>query len=190
MGHPTKLPIIAERILAGLLEVSQSSHGTLYLLDHDHERYRHVRSHGQLDTISAPSVVALSDPLVRELVQCHQILAPANPVSDSSMEASTSTLLGTFPVNLAIPLVTQGRMIAFIVLHSPIEAGLDSLNKELLLAMAQSAANALNSLMIYEELRQSHTLMRRTDRLRSLEIIARGFAHEIRNPLTSIKTFI
>jgi signal transduction histidine kinase len=32
--------------------------------------------------------------------------------------------------------------------------------------------------------------MRRTDRLRSLEIIAGGFAHEIRNPLTSIKTFI
>jgi signal transduction histidine kinase len=32
--------------------------------------------------------------------------------------------------------------------------------------------------------------MRRTDRLRSLEIIAAGFAHEIRNPLTSIKTFI
>ena len=32
--------------------------------------------------------------------------------------------------------------------------------------------------------------MRRTDRLRSLETIAGGFAHEIRNPLTSIKTFI
>jgi signal transduction histidine kinase len=32
--------------------------------------------------------------------------------------------------------------------------------------------------------------MKRTDRLKSLETIAGGFAHEIRNPLTSIKTFI
>lgn len=56
--------------------------------------------------------------------------------------------------------------------------------------MAQGAANALDSLLIYEDLRQSQSLMRRTDRLRSLEIIAGGFAHEIRNPLTSIKTFV
>jgi signal transduction histidine kinase len=193
MGHPTNLPIIAEHILAGLAELSESSHGAMYLLEHDHERYRHVRSHGQLDTISAPSVVAFSDPLVQKLVRCHQILAAANSASNSpvvSVEATMSTLLGTFPVNLAIPLVTRGRMIAFVVVQSQMEAGLNSLYKELLLAMAQAAANAIDSFMIYEALRQSHTLMRRTDRLRSLEIIAGGFAHEIRNPLTSIKIFI
>ena len=44
--------------------------------------------------------------------------------------------------------------------------------------------------MAQDDLRRSSTLMRRTDRLRSLEIMAGGFAHEIRNPLTSIKTFI
>jgi signal transduction histidine kinase len=44
--------------------------------------------------------------------------------------------------------------------------------------------------MLYEDLHHSHTLMKRTDRLKSLETIAGGFAHEIRNPLTSIKTFI
>jgi len=190
MGHPTNLPVIAERILAGLLDVSQSSHGALYLLDHDHEGYRHVRSHGQLNAFSVLPVVALSDPLVQKLVRYHQILAPANLASNSptvAVEAATSALLGTSPINLAIPLVTQGRMIAFVVVQSQLEAGL---NTELLLAMAQSAANALDSLLMYEDLRQSHTLMRRTDRLRSLEILAGGFAHGIRNPLTSIKTFI
>jgi signal transduction histidine kinase len=190
MGHPTTLPVVAERILAGLLDISQSSHGAMFLFDHDHERYRHVRSHGQLDTISVVPVAPLSDPLVQKLVQCHQILGPASLASDSpmvSMGAATPTLLGTFPVNLAIPLVTQGRMIAFVVAQSELDA---SLNKDLLLAMAQCAANALDSLKLYENLRQSHTLMRRTDRLRSLEIIASSFVHEIRNPLTSIKTFI
>jgi signal transduction histidine kinase len=44
--------------------------------------------------------------------------------------------------------------------------------------------------MLLEDLQRSHLLMKRTDRLKSLETIAGGFAHEIRNPLTSIKTFI
>jgi len=60
----------------------------------------------------------------------------------------------------------------------------------LLGTLAQNAAIALDNAMLYEDLKRSQILMRRTDRLRSLETIAGGFAHEIRNPLTSIKTFV
>lgn len=194
MGHPTELSAVSERILGGLLEVSQSSHGTLYLLDRDHERYRHVLSHGTLDTIAAPPIIAFSHPLVQSLVRCHQILDASNLTlvrPTASCETTTGSLLGTVPVRLAIPLLSRGRMIAFVAFQSQTKAPvLSPLTTELVTAMAQSAANALDSLLIYQDLRQSQTLMRRTDRLRSLEIIAGGFAHEIRNPLTSIKTFI
>jgi signal transduction histidine kinase len=57
-------------------------------------------------------------------------------------------------------------------------------------AVAHIASNTLNHHLTEDDLRRSSTLMRRTDRLRSLEIMAGGFAHEIRNPLTSIKTFV
>ena len=56
--------------------------------------------------------------------------------------------------------------------------------------VARIACNTLDHHLAQDDLRRSSTLMRRTDRLRSLEIMAGGFAHEIRNPLTSIKTFI
>ena len=52
------------------------------------------------------------------------------------------------------------------------------------------ASNALDNHLAQDDFRRSSMLMRRTDRLRSLEMMAGGFAHEIRNPLTSIKTFI
>lgn len=194
LGHPTKLPVIAKRILVGFLEISQRSHGTLYLLDHDHKRYCHVLSHGTLDAIAAPPTIACSNPLVQSLVRDHQILNASSHAlvrPTVSRETATDSLLGTVPVNLAIPLSSRGRMIAFVAFQSQTEAPvLTPLAIELLTAMSQSAANALDSFLIYEDLRQSQTLMRRTDRLRSLEIIAGGFAHEIRNPLTSIKTFI
>jgi signal transduction histidine kinase len=49
---------------------------------------------------------------------------------------------------------------------------------------------ALDNALLYEELKRSQSLVRRTDRLRSLETMAGGLAHEIRNPLTSIKAFV
>lgn len=121
MGHPTELSTVTERILAGLLEVSQSSHGTLYLLDRDHERYRHVLSHGTLDTIAAPPIIAFSHPLVQSLVRRHQILDASDPALVRPMvlcETTTNGPLGTVPVKLAIPLLSRGRMIAFVAFQS------------------------------------------------------------------------
>ncbi|HWF62029.1 MAG TPA: ATP-binding protein [Nitrospira sp.] len=102
-----------------------------------------------------------------------------------------SVQLAALPIDLVIPLLNRGQLIAFVLLRPKIETTvIPSHTIELLAAMAQNAANALDSFLLYEDLRQSQALMRRTDRLRSLETIAGGFAHEIRNPLTSIKTFI
>ncbi|MGH7232620.1 MAG: ATP-binding protein [Nitrospiraceae bacterium] len=90
-----------------------------------------------------------------------------------------------------LPLINKERLIGFINLGHRCDNYLyteDDLN--LLTSLAQSAAVALDNAMLYTDLKRSQLLMRRTDRLRSLETIAGGFAHEIRNPLTSIKTFI
>ena len=90
-----------------------------------------------------------------------------------------------------VPHLIKGRLIAFSLLGAAIPiAEENALSRSVLAALAQTATNALDTIVLYEELHRSHTLMKRTDRLKSLETIAGGFAHEIRNPLTSIKTFI
>lgn len=194
MGHPTSLPVIAERILSSLSEVSRRSQGIFYLLDPERERFRHIVTHAQIPSIAAPLVVAVDHPLVQRLAYRQEIL-DSSELDESSYRASsdsvTDTQFAALHPNLAIPLLNRGRLIAFVLFKSQIDATvLPPHTMELLAAMAQSAANALDSLLLYEDLRQSQALMRRTDRLRSLETIAGGFAHEIRNPLTSIKTFI
>src|SRR2546427_8870462 len=60
----------------------------------------------------------------------------------------------------------------------------------LLTTLGHNAAIALDNATLYQDLKRSEVLMRRTDRLRSLETIAGGVAHEIRKPLSSIKTFV
>jgi signal transduction histidine kinase len=194
MGHPTSLPLIAERILSGLSEASRHSQGILYLLDRERERFCLVTIPTPTPSLAAPPVVPFTHPLVQQLTDRQDILdssALADSLHPASLDDPTDAQFAGLPINLAIPLLNRGRLIAFVLLQSQIEAMvIPSHTIELLTAMAQSAANALDALLLHEDLRQSQALMRRTDRLRSLETIAGGFAHEIRNPLTSIKTFI
>jgi len=190
MGHPTSLPIIAERILSGLSEVSQLSHGVLYRFDRERECFCQVVLQGQISSTAACPLVPLDHPLVQQLAR-HQDILDSSALTDSlysaSLDNTAGAQLATLPVNLAIPLLNRGKLIAFVLLQSRIDPTvIPSPTKELLAAMAQNAANALDSFLLYEDLRQSQALMRRTDRLRSLETIAGGYDREIRNPLISI----
>ena len=194
MGHPTSLPIIAERILSGLSEASRHALGLLYLLDRERECFRLVNVPTPTPSIGAPPVVPLKHPLIQQLADRQDILDSsvlADSLCTTSFDNTTDAQFSTLPINLVIPLLNRGRLIAFVVLQSQKESTvIPSDTMELLTSMAQSAANALEFFLLHEDLRQSQVLMRRTDRLRSLETIAGGFEHEIRNPLTSIKTFI
>ena len=194
MGHITSLSVLAERILSGLSDVAPSQEGTLYIFERERERFRRLAGQGPAHAESTPPVVPLDHPLVHQLAQHQQILDKS-----TFAQGARSNITGDAPPHLfeslrstiAIPLVNRGRLVAFVLLQSgPTSDCPDADSMDLLTAMAQSAANALDSMLVYEDLHRSETLMRRTDRLRSLEIIAGGFAHEIRNPLTSIKTFI
>lgn len=192
IGHPTNLTRLADHILVNFSEISGYPHGSLFLLDREQQHFRQIHTFGQIGTLVIPTAMDVAHPWIEALILRQHIVDGVEPTLVPHSEHSDG-IPSTVPSShtLAIPLIMHGTLIAFALLHSPAaRVTLSSVTMELLTAMAQGAANALDSLLIYEDLRQSQSLMRRTDRLRSLEIIAGGFAHEIRNPLTSIKTFI
>lgn len=106
----------------------------------------------------------------------------------------TGTLVETLTkmdAEVCLPLVNKARLIGFVNLgHKPYLGFYSAEELDLLGSLANNAAIALDNAMLYEEWKRSQLLIRRADRLRSLETIAGGFAHEVRNPLTSIKTFV
>ena len=105
----------------------------------------------------------------------------------SAVEAALTAVRST----LCIPLRSRQELLGLCV-FGPLNTDMHVSEEDIAVAgtIAHIACNALDHHMAQNDLRRSSTLMRRTDRLRSLEIMAGGFAHEIRNPLTSIKTFI
>jgi len=194
LGAMTDLGPLSERALQELCRVGGATHGALYLLDREHEHYRRAA------TIGSPAATKLPDSIPLDHPVPHRLSAPQSEgVSDHTsgsgksfaLEASDEPALMAVGMALALPHVSRGQLIAFSLLDTAQPRGQHAASVHALLAvLAQTATNAVDRLMLYEDLHRSHLLMKRTDRLKSLETIAGGFAHEIRNPLTSIKTFI
>lgn len=194
VGAITDLTTLGHRILKEFCHVGTTTHGALFVVDRERECYRRISAVGDTAPTRFPTSLPMTHALPQHLTQ------PPHP---SSQNYSTTTALppvdspavhaALAPMQAvrAVPHLNKGRLIGFSLLGpvtSPVENG--AWMGSLLAALAQTATNALDTILLYEDLHRSHLLMKRTDRLKSLETIAGGFAHEIRNPLTSIKTFI
>jgi len=180
IGAMTDLGALGERIIQELCRAGATTHGALYLLDREHEYFRRAGIVGPNAESCFPATLPLAHAIPQHLSSASRMMSTAPQAALTAMQVEQS-----------LPHVSRGRLIAFSLLgeslsHEPDQAATSSL----LHALAQTATNALDTSMLLEDLHRSHLLMKRTDRLKSLETIAGGFAHEIRNPLTSIKTFI
>lgn len=194
MGTLTDFNALCDRIVTGLSHCADLPEASLFLLDREKEIFRRITCRGPFSNDFPVQKLSAKHPLPQRLSSGREILQRSSISGLVHADESTNLLcsiLETLHAHLCIPLISKGRVIGFCTLGPTDRPPPDTDHAlPLLVALAQNAANALDNAVLYEDLRRSQTLMRRTDRLRSLEIIAGGFAHEIRNPLTSIKTFI
>lgn len=91
---------------------------------------------------------------------------------------------------VSLPLIYMNRLSGLINLGN--KKGGEMYYREdldLLNSLASQVAIAVENASLYESLKKSQGIMRRADRLASLGTLIASLAHEIRNPLVSIKTF-
>lgn len=187
------LKSLTGEIVRTLVQVLGASTASLYLRNQEKGLYVLSTSVGQ----EADGLQDLSfrkeDALLRHLLHVQSIVVREElEIRDETR--GTDPILGVLKAMEAeacIPLVNKGSLIGFCNLGSCTNLKMSSgEDLHLLTTLGRNAAIALDNALLYEDLKRSQKLIQRTDRLRSLETIAGGFAHEIRNPLTSIKTFI
>src|SRR5262249_11497466 len=90
-----------------------------------------------------------------------------------------------------MPLRINERLMGFVALGRKRDFAIFSVEDLRLLAnVASGASVALENAWLSRQLRQSETVLERANRLSSLGMLAAGIAHEIRNPLVAVKTFL
>jgi len=168
---------------------------SLFLFDKEKGCYVPKASRG-LNEQRSPMRVMNNEPFTSYLLACNQPivkeeLQQRSPGFDERLAATLVETMIYLGSEVCLPLVNKKSLIGFVNLgHKPC-LGLYSHDElSLLRSLADNAAIALDNAILHEEWKQTQVLLRRADRLRSLEAIAGGFAHEVRNPLTSISTFI
>jgi two-component system, NtrC family, sensor kinase len=185
------LPTLTETILSTLKNVLNIQTVSLFLLDNEKDAYMLSSTNGTGNETLQSIRFSASDELPHYLRCSHTLLVRADLKGSPEINSSILHALDAMASEVCLPLINKDRLIGFINLgpRTGIQAYAQH-ERHLLTTLAQNAAVALDNAMLYTDLKRSQILMRRTDRLRSLETIAGGFAHEIRNPLTSIKTFV
>jgi signal transduction histidine kinase len=187
-----ELKPLTKEIVQTLARVMNITTASVFVLYKDQGIYALAARYGTGETDRSAEVIQMDSELTRELMKAQTALVQEEVAYDH--EGASPQVLETLralDAEVCIPLLNKDRLVGFCNLGQRANQGMYSSEElGLLRTLAQHAAIAIDNALLYEDLRRSQLLMRRTDRLRSLETMAGGFAHEIRNPLTSIKTFI
>jgi signal transduction histidine kinase len=144
-----------------------------------------------------------------ELVLAHPQPASPQPLDASvvaALEASYGPVLAgelesAYPAAAAYcaaqhwevvaPMRVNDRLIGVIALGENRDKNMMSAEDlQLLATVAAGASVALENSRLSRELRRSEIVLQRASKLSSLGMLAAGIAHEIRNPLVAVKTFL
>ena len=178
-----EVDMLSEMLITRIMETMHIDRGCMLLLNNEKDVFEvsFLKGMGPDRPIGAPC--GRDAALVRWLEKHRRIFI----LDENSAVAPISIGEG---VIISIPLISRGKLIGMMNLGRKLSEDMyTSDDLELLTTLSNHAAIALENATLSVQMRMLEKNLYQTDKLTALGTFASSIAHEIKNPLVSIKTF-
>jgi len=181
---------IGENFLGRIKEILPVEQLILLLYDQDTGKFRVNNQFGYSLEVLKDVFFLQNESLIKWLkINKTHVYLKKNPGVFTYLSEREQMILKSIRVELCFPLVSMNRLIGIIFIGAK-QDGTGYTDQELTLiaTLTPQTGIALENAVLYKEQRERFRRMSRADKLATIGELAAGAAHEIRNPLTAIKS--
>lgn len=187
----TDLVQLRDNFVARVKEITTTRYVTVFLMDHDYGRYYPIGK--EVNNVSELEGVFFQpgDKLIFWLNVNKTLLnIPESSEVFSFFTDREKEVLQRIGAVIVYPFVSMNQVKGLVVLGEKESGNYNPDELRLLSILFEQASFAFENSLLYMQQRERASKMYRADRLATLGELAAGAAHEIRNPLTSIRSTI
>lgn len=188
-----QLDTLLDNTLQTLVRVMEITKATALLYDEPQHGFRAEASVGEALDRTNRTRIPSDDPLIQSLKVLPRVLVTEEleRQENDPLSLSFGATLRRLNCEACIPLTTKRALVGLVLLGKKRGGGIYS-NEDLklLATLGNQAAMAIENARLYQNLKLQERATQRAERLASLGTLTAGLAHEIRNPLVSVKTFL
>ena len=187
----TDLTQLRNNFVARVSEITNTRKINVFLMDPQYNRYYPVTDEGQSDQPRHDLYFVPDDKMIFWL-NVNKVLLniPENPDIYAFFTEREKSVLLELDAEIIYPFVLMNQVKGFVVLGGKEEGSYSNDELRMLSVLFEQASFAFENSLLYMQQRERSGKMYRADRLATLGELAAGAAHEIRNPLTSIRSTI
>ena len=181
---------LSQRIIETITQTMGVEKASLFLLNEEKGGYELYESKN-IKMNSFPVPLSKGDPLPHYLQKIGEVIIREELIKGAHLPELNQVIeqMSSIEAEVSIPLSSRGHLVGIMNLSHKFDRDFYSQEDiDLLSTLANQTAIAVENAKLYEDLKRSKSYIRRADRLASLGTLTAGLAHEIRNPLTAIKT--
>lgn len=187
----TDLSQLKNNFVTHVSEIISTKKIHVFMMDPDYNRYYQVQDENQ-SSMDHSGLYFIPDDKMVFWLNVNKVLLniPKYPDVYSFFTERERAVLEAIDAEIVYPFVLMNQVKGFVVLGKR-ETGLYTDEElKMLSVLFEQASFAFENSLLYRQQRERSSKMYRADRMATLGELAAGTAHEIRNPLTSIRSTI